>query len=238
MGRDLYLWGMTPADTKLAARAERVILALNPSIIGVEETQQRIDELMLHAARYTFAERMSAELVRSYPDANRETVRMIAGAERDFYKLLARRKRTHDKTVGEFGARIAGCDSPDFPESQYRDAINEYNARKNTFLEEILCLPPAEAEREIQKNYGRIPRISNSRALAEYYEARDSDTAKLIAREMEASDLLGGRRSFVYFCGISHFEPHYNNLFLKLEDMNLDPHKCRLSDADILKLVP
>lgn len=230
----LYIVGMIPGDSYTLEALREIKRTLNPSIIGVEETQDDIDVLMNPAYSDEYVREREKYFKENHPDANDKTLKDLLADEICFYKQLNR--------YGFDGISILGLDDADFDSSGFEDAEGIYFERKGRLLSSILSLGPEQAKELIQAEYDAVLKgycaqelrpyfvVSDSELLTEYYEARDRDTAeKLKEVVVEESSGEGSDDSvIVYLCNISHFDGEYQNLVKNLED--LDPDIMRMCD--------
>lgn len=230
----LYIVGMVPGDSYTFEALREIKRTLNPSIIGVEETQDDIDTLMNPAYSDKYVSEREEYFKENHSDANDKTLKDLLADEICFYKQLNRYKFD--------GISILGLDDADFDSSGFENAEDIYSERKDRLLSRILSLGPEQAKELIQAEYDAVLKgycaeelrpyfvVSDSEPLKEYYEARDRDTAERL-RELVVEERSGEGSDdsvIVYLCNISHFDGGYQNLVKNLE--GFEPEIMRMCD--------
>ncbi len=235
MNCELYLCGTVPIDIHSAEHLDFFIYGVGLSAIGVEETPNDIKTLMADASKKNAVDDRIKELKAKSYLAKSETVRSIANSEIDFYRLLAKSQKQYNETRGKSGTRIVGCDDPNFQVSEHQKAISEYDKNKAELFERVLGLDEKGLENEIEKAYNHFRLASPSEVLIKYYEARDTDTAENIKKEIwiEENSSVGRKPAFAYLGNITHFDSRYPNVANKLIDFK--PTRTRLCDVYSLK---
>jgi len=218
----LTLIGTSHLDLDGECRLRKLLQYLNPSMIGIEETEADFKE--------------TSDLVRKL--SNRDTFeRAFSNAHKQFSKTNPKTLRLwlsslnyENRVIGKYSTSnnipILYCDNPqELAKVDFDGEAKKPQSLLNVELEKFLMLSPKNAREDIDKEYSLAESpVKDSSSLVKFYQARDRLTEQVLRTQTG---------NVVYVCGLDHiFGDYHPNLFDRLVDIN--PQRKKLNEADKL----
>ncbi|NQU79322.1 hypothetical protein HQ545_06165 [Candidatus Woesearchaeota archaeon] len=216
----ITLIGTSHLDLDGYDRLKKLLDHLQPSVIGIENTQEDYDVFSGLVKKVTdpqVFEQALQNAQRQFPDANPDTIKSWLSST-----------NYENKAINEYSAinntSIIYCDDPE--ELDKLDFDSEVSRPESSFNRQItkfLSLSPEEARADIAQEYSlkEYP-VVDCAGLTEFYQERDKFTEQALRAQ---------KGNLVYICGLDHIFGDYTpNLFDRLSDIN--PKRMKLNKAD------